>query len=310
MPHTTEVSKANKSKLIVTTGFKSYDYCMNPYVGCQYGCAYCYVQFFVKDKDHQWGEFVRTRDYLIQKLPRELGSIVDNSRLVIGTMTDPFQPIERKNRLTHSALQILTDPQYYYNEKPRFRKVGIFTRSPIVLDSIDLIKQLPNPVIHFTITPYPPEMMRKIEPYSTMTKTRWKIVREIKQSGIRTHVNVAPLLPELSEEFIEPFIDQLTDIGVDEYFVDPMQAYPQAIQHLQKNIGDTKEWPKILEIISDKKEYEVWKQAYHTAWDQTRERYQHRAPNQLPIWSDHQNHVWFNMKTKQQMNPKTYHETN
>jgi len=301
MPHKTEVSVANKSKLITDTGFKGYDYCLNPYVGCQYGCAYCYVQFFVTDKKLQWGEFVRTRDHLLHKLPKEIPNVANGSRLVIGTMTDPFQPVERKYKLTNSALSIITN-----KDLPQFNKVGIFTRSPIILDSLDLIVQLPKPVVHFTITPYPPEMMRKIEPYSTITKTRWKVVKALKDSGIRVHVNVAPLLPTLSEEFIEPFIQQLTDINVDEYFVDPMQAYPQAVEHLKKNIGSCKEWDEIHKIITNKKEYSIWKQAYYQAWDEIRQKYQHNAPDQLPIWSDHQNHVWINMITKVQMNPKDY----
>jgi len=82
------IVEARKTNLIVKSGFSGYDHCLNPYVGCQFGCRYCYVRFFIKDKNHEWGEFVRVRSYIRDRLPTDLVAVAP-TRLVLGTMTDP-----------------------------------------------------------------------------------------------------------------------------------------------------------------------------------------------------------------------------
>src|SRR5271157_4654128 len=93
------VTIARRGHIITTSTFKGYDHCLNPYVGCQFGCSYCYVRFFIKDSKKPWGEFVRTRNHIITNLSKELATIAGR-RLVLGTMTDPYQPQERRSRLT------------------------------------------------------------------------------------------------------------------------------------------------------------------------------------------------------------------
>ncbi len=325
------ITIANKSALITPTGFNNYDVCFNPYVGCEFGCSYCYVRFFVKDKQREWGEFVRVRESVEGKLPEILrkGFIrlpagkttsidqdgnkivkklykspsISEMRLVIGTMTDPYQPQEKKHRITRKALEILLR-----DDLPHFEKVGIFTRSPLVLQDIDLIKHLPKARIHFTITPYPDEMTRVIEPYSPIVASRWKVIEKIKKAGIRTHVNVAPVLPKISEQYIDEFAKKLAELGVDEYFVDPMQAYKESYESFEqacKRLPGIK-WNEIEEIMKNKQKYNEWKSNFQDKWNESRAKYESLAPNQLPIWSDHEHRVWVNMKNGLQMNKKNY----
>lgn len=332
------LSIARKSKIVTKSMFSNYDLCINPYVGCQFGCKYCYVRFTVKDKDHEWGEFVRIREHLKEKLPKELdqgsfkiedGSLpvigangerertaggkpkkqrlyktltVPESRLVIGTMTDPYQQSEGKFKITRSALEILT------NHANQFKKVGIFTRSPLVLRDIDLIKKLPNARVHYTVTPYQPEVLRAIEPLSPKMEKRWKTVKALKDAGLRVHVNVSPIIPILSEGFEQDFIDKLTSWQVDEYFVDPMQPYKEAWDAFKETAEDLEgvDFSEIEEIMMNRQNYLKWKDAYFKKWDAIRKPLQHRAPDQLPIWSDHENKVWVDMKTGQQMSKRVY----
>lgn len=327
-----ERSIASKGKLITKSGFSGYDACMNPYVGCEFGCSYCYVRFFIKDPAKPWGEFVRVRLHMAKQLPRELskGSFkfadgsettqdaetgektrkkrsktipISDTRLVIGTMTDPYQPAESKYRITRTALQILTD-----EKTPQFQKVGIFTRSPLIVQDIELVKKLPRARVHFTITPYPPTILRAIEPYSARTNTRWEVVRKLKEAGIRVHVNVAPVLPGISEPFIQEFIEKLIDLGVDEYFVDPMQPYQESFEAFRNACqGQTGvNWPKIEALMLDKQEYLDWKTDFFLAWDKERAKHQHKLPNQLPIWCDHENKTWVDMRTTTQMDWRKY----
>lgn len=294
-----KVSVARRSKLLVNTGFKNYDICLNTYVGCQFGCSYCYVRFFIKDPQHDWGEFVRLRAHVEDKLPKELPQH-GNARLVIGTMTDPYQPLERKHRITRAALQLI-------NASPLpLAKVGIFTRSPIVLDDLDEIVKLPRKRVHFTITPYTPEILHRLEPIAIRTERRFDTIQKLKEAGVRIHANIAPAIPTISEDFTTEFAEKLAEIGVDEFFVDPMQAYGQSWDAMKDRMHTHESWPGIEEVMTDKARYAAWKGIYRAQWEEAWEKVRESSPHTLAIWSDHEHKVWINMRTGEQMDHKHY----
>jgi len=331
MSRTTLTTIATKSKVITKSGFNGYDACINPYVGCEFGCSYCYVRFFVKDEQKPWGEFVRVRKHIEDRLPKELNKgfidIVDGrdtitnddgnthtrphhkhlpiseTRLVLGTMTDPYQPKEVKYRITRKILQILTQPNM-----PQFKKVGLFTRSPLVLQDLELIKKLPKARIHFTITLFPPKAMRAIEPLSSSIEQRWKVVQKLKEAGLRVHVNISPVMPGMSEDCIEESVRKLCELQIDEYFVDPMQPYKDSFQAFRDACSSLIDidWPEIERIMTNRDLYLDWKFEFFQRWNNARKTVQHHAPNQLPIWCDHENDVWVNMLTGEQMNSRNY----
>lgn len=332
-------SVANRSKIVTKSTFNNYDACINPYVGCEFGCSYCYVRFFVKDPVLPWGEFVRVRAHIEDSLPKELSKgffkfqdgrqskldesgnqclddknvpisvpkhkiiKIQDTRLVLGTMTDPYQPKENKFKLTRKVLEILLRPG-----TTQFQKVGIFTRSPLVLRDLDLIKQLPKARVHFTITPLPHDIMRVIEPFSSLVQRRWDTIRKLKEAGIRVHVNVSPVIPMMSEPLIDEWVQNLVDIGCDEYFVDPMQPYADSFEAFKQACATipSLDWNKIQSIMTNKNAYLDWKFDFFQQWNNKRKQIQHLAPDQLPIWSDHENKIWVDMRTGQQMDRRSY----
>jgi DNA repair photolyase len=106
-----------------------YDYVLNPYNGCQFGCAYCYAVFFVADAERAaiWGNWVEVKQNALAML-RVHPDIAGRS-IYVGSVTDPYQPIERRVRLTRSLLEFMSQV------RPRPRVV-IQTRSPLVVDDI------------------------------------------------------------------------------------------------------------------------------------------------------------------------------
>jgi DNA repair photolyase len=162
--------------------------------------------------------------------------------------------------------------------------------------------------VHFTVTPFPPEVLRAIEPYSPRTERRWKVVQQLKEAGLRVHVNVSPIIPLLSEGFEEEFVNKLIELQVDEYFVDPMQPYKESWEALKASAAGLKgvDFPKIEQIMLDRDEYLDWKFDYLQRWNEHREPLQHKAPDQLPIWSDHEHGVWVNMLNGEQMSKRAY----
>lgn len=336
---TTLVTVAPQTSIITKTGFSNYDVCLNSYVGCEFACEYCYVRFFIKDEKREWGDFVRVRHHLADNLPKELkkGTVktsdgrepaynkdgtpkldengrhatkprhqtraINDLRLVLGTMTDPYQPVEAKYRITRTALQILTD-----QTNPQFKKVGIFTRSPLVLQDIDLIKKLPNPRIHFTVTPFPDEVTRVIEPKTAPAERRWQIIEKLLDAGIRVHVNIAPIMPILSEPLLEKWAERISKLPVAEYFVDPMQPYKESFQAFERacsKIPDL-DWNKIKTIMTDKDKYLDWKTDYRKRWETERNKHAHHNPQTLPIWCDHEYKTWIDMRTNTQMDNRNY----
>jgi len=292
------VTQASRGKIITPSGFKNYDWALNTYVGCQFGCNYCYVRFFVKDAKSEWGDFVRTRDHVVDRLPKELPQTA-GERLVLGTMTDPYQPQERKSRLTRLALEAIRDAP----SGPS--KVGIFTRSPIVLDDAELIAGLPRARVHLSITPFPKDLMTKLERIPVQTAARFRTVAALKKAGIRVHVNVAPAIPHLSDSMTEEYCEEIARSGADEFFVDPMQAYSDSYESLRTAMVGDPLWPKVDATMSDPEAFARWKKGYRQSWRKAWRKA--GAPvGTLAIWCDHVHHVWEELLTGKKLDPRAY----
>ncbi len=329
-----KVTVASRARVIVPTHYRNYDLTANPYVGCAMACSFCFVRHYLKDEEKDWGEFVRVREHVKEKVPKELqigyfsvpdgrhdatfepdndGNLIrkkgkqkykrinnEDARLVIGSMTDPFQPLERKHRITRAMLQIIIAT------KPQLNKVGIFTRSPIILDDLDLVVQLPRKRVHYTLSPFTPEIMHLLEPIAIQTQRRFDTIRALKQAGVRCHVSVAPAIPIISEPLVTAYAEQLADIGVDEMFIDPMQAYGESWEAMKHSLQGHQLWPRIEEIMMDKANYQEWKMMYHQQWRDAWQKVQHKSPHTLVILSDHIHHTWVDMKTGEQMDLHRY----
>jgi len=133
------------SKTILTnTAISSFDYCINPYVGCGHGCRYCYASFMKRFTGHMepWGAFVDVKVNAPQLLRKQLKRKRRGS-VSLSTVTDPYQPLEGNYRLTRGCLEALLDHQF---------SVNILTRSPLCLRDIDLFKQFKDIEVGFSIT--------------------------------------------------------------------------------------------------------------------------------------------------------------
>jgi DNA repair photolyase len=273
-----KVTKARRTRLVTDTGFGAYDVCLNPYVGCQFGCKYCYVRFFVKDSDEPWGGFVRLRSYIADKLPKEIDRLA-GQRLVLGTMTDPYQPQEKKLRLTRKVLEIIKE------KGNPCKDIGLFTRSPMVLDDLDLLKEL-NVRIHLTITPFEKHILKKIEPIPVTTEKRFSVLYKLVKAGVKCHVSISPVLPILSEKLTESFAARIANIKPNGFTIDPMQCYGEAMTAMRQVLWGNEEWERCVEILQDKKAYKKWKQEYRENW---REAWKpHKWMKILAIIMDHQ----------------------
>ena len=209
------------SKTILTnTAISSFDYCINPYVGCGHGCRYCYASFMRRFTGHMepWGAFVDVKVNAPQLLRKQLKRKRRGS-VSLSTVTDPYQPLERKYRLTRRCLEALLDHQF---------SVNILTRSPLCLRDIDLFKQFKDIEVGLSITTHDEAIKKIFEPYSPSIHSRVKALETLRKEKIRTYAFIGPMLP-LDPKPLVAMMEGL----VDEVLIDRMN-YTNRVKSLYR----------------------------------------------------------------------------
>ncbi len=209
-------------------------YGINPYRGCEFGCKYCYArythEFLLPDAPEQIseagagvsetlddgegpelrsaggpelrssrGQEMFERLIFLKKnaawlLEQELRKMDPAEEIAIGTATDPYQPIERRARVTRSLLEVFRQRSGY--------RIGIVTKSQLILRDLDLLVEIARKntlVVHLTITTADPVLARKLEPRAPRPDLRFAAVRQLSDAGICTGVLCSPLLPGITD---------------------------------------------------------------------------------------------------------------
>ncbi|HWQ89097.1 MAG TPA: radical SAM protein [Desulfitobacteriaceae bacterium] len=214
------------------TGIPGYEYCLNPYVGCAHGCIYCYASFMSRFTGHQekWGEFLDVKVNFPDILAKQLSSRRKRAegRVLLGTVTDAYQPVEARYKITRSSLKVLADYQLL--------EVHILTKSALVQRDISILRQLRACEVGFTVTTTDRKIARLFEPYASPPQLRLAAARQLIKAGIPVWVFIAPLLPGLSdtEEALIRLLRALHETGIKEILLDYLNPYP-AVVHRLKN---------------------------------------------------------------------------
>jgi DNA repair photolyase len=164
-----------------------FDYAVNPYVGCQHGCTYCYARFMKRFTGHNepWGEFVDVRVNAPDLLRHEIVKTPPGEIWVSG-VCDAYQPQEREYELTRQCLEILIQ-----HDSP----VTVQTKSPLVLRDIDLIRRSDKVEVGLSVTSADDEIRKLFEPGAPSIRERIEALEELHLAGIRTYAMIAPMLP-------------------------------------------------------------------------------------------------------------------
>jgi DNA repair photolyase len=175
-----------KAKSILSKS-QVYDYALNPYVGCQHGCVYCYAKFMKRFTGHRerWGEFVDVKTNAPELLSREVKK-KRIGRVWISGVCDPYQPLEKKYMLTKRCLAILVENGWPFT---------VQTKSPLVLRDIGIVKRSKDAEVGFTITTADEKIRKLFEPGAPPSMRRVEALAKLHSEGIRTFAMVAPILP-------------------------------------------------------------------------------------------------------------------
>lgn len=211
------VKEINCKSILTKSGIERVDYAINPYGGCGHGCVYCYAIFMKRFTGHKedWGTFVDAKVNADEVLARQMKRAKPGN-IVIGTVTDPYQPLERKYQITRACLEVLTAYDF---------PVSILTKSDLVLRDLDLLRRIHDVEVGFTITTLDEDVRRVFEPRSSPVQARLAALAELAEAGVKTWAFCGPLLPFLSdgEGQMDALFGELAKAGVSYIYVDSMK---------------------------------------------------------------------------------------
>ena len=196
------------------------DYSLNPYYGCQHGCVYCYAPNVLKIDRRNWGGFVNVRRNIPKVLSKELRR-KERGIVGISTVTDPYQPLEKKFKLTRYCLQELLK-----NDFP----ICVQTKSDLVLRDIDLISKFSDAEVGLTVTTLDDRERKLLEPGSSSIKSRLLALKKLGDAGIRTYVFFGPIYPTIEMRDVPKIVRVFADCDVDYVMVDKF--------HFKKGVWD------------------------------------------------------------------------
>jgi len=211
------------------------DYSLNPYRGCQHNCCYCYVPNVLRIKRDDWGNFVNVKTNIPNILSKELKKKKPGV-VALSTVTDPYQPIEKKYKLTRFCLEQLSTHKF---------PVHIQTKSDLVTRDIDIISKFFNVEVMFSIATLNDSERKILEPGSTSIQNRLKAMKKISDEGIKTTVFFGPIYPTIKKEDLLEIINTFIDNGAKEIMVDKFNLKPGIKQILQNKI------PNNIDIIEN-----------------------------------------------------------
>ncbi|WP_219836390.1 radical SAM protein [Paenibacillus sp. R14(2021)] len=191
-----------------------YAYTLNPYVGCAFGCSYCYVRRMpiALFKGKPWGEWVEPKSFDGEQFRNEWHRALRKGDVTVfmSSATDPYQPEEYQARITRRLLEIIAEAP------PQF--LLLQTRSPLVLRDVDLLLKLGEGVrVSMTVETDLESVRKVLTPSAPPLAGRLRAIRELRRAGVPVQAAVSPLLP-CSEAFPAQLAEAVERVVVDDFF--------------------------------------------------------------------------------------------
>jgi DNA repair photolyase len=238
------VQQPCKSALNAVRGMP-FKWSLNPYMGCEHRCTFCYVRAFERradrPSDDRYGRTIRVKTNIAAVLRQELSrrSWAFES-VAIGAATDPYQPAEGTFRLTRSCLQALAD---------HANPAGLITRGPMIVRDIDVLTELARRApfsVTFSIPTLDEEVWRRTEPGTAHPRQRLKAISQLIAAGIKASVGMAPILPGLSDrpEQLEAVVQAAREAGAVGIWANLLYLRPGTKEHFLECLA--RHWPDLL----------------------------------------------------------------
>lgn len=228
-----------------------FEWTINPYRGCEFGCGYCYARYTHEYMGMEDTRLFETRIYAkraaAEALERDLSRPSSRTgAIAIGTATDPYQPAERRMKITRSLLEVFA--------RKEGLRLSITTKGTLVTRDVDLLRRIAERndlSINVTITTLSRRIARLLEPRAPRPGKRLEAVRALSQAGLRTGVFIMPVIPGLTDApaSLDALVGAaaragaatvahqvlfLRDSARREFFPMVRKAYPRLASHLRR----------------------------------------------------------------------------
>lgn len=187
-------------------------YSVNAYRGCEHGCAYCYARPTHEYLGFSAGVEFETKILVKERAPELLRKKLmsrswTGEQITFSGNTDCYQPAERKYELTRKCLEVMAE----------FRNpVGIITKNRLVTRDVDIFKELAQYhaiLVFISVTTLDHELGGTLEPRTSRPEARLAAIRELAQAGIPVGVNVAPIIPGLTDHELPKILKACAEAG-------------------------------------------------------------------------------------------------
>lgn len=223
-------------------GFPGGGWAINPYVGCEHGCVYCYARFMRRFTGHEreeWGNFVDVRTNIAEVLQKQMElDKYKMGRVFISTVTDPYQPLEKKYQLTRKVLKVLLSYQ---------PSVSILTKSDLILRDLKLLKQFKDLDISFTINTLDEKWREIAEPNSSAIAKRLLAIKRLVGQGINCKVMMGPYWPVFTDP--QSLFKKFKQIGISHVFTESLNTIGGNWVGVEKVLK--KYYPNLLPAIKE-----------------------------------------------------------
>lgn len=176
----------------------------NPYVGCTFGCTYCYAVFLPQNRRprEDWGKWIQAKVNAVELAQKEAHKVA-GAALYLSSVTDPYVPVERTLGLTRGILENLV---------PHQPRLLVQTRGPLVVRDIDVLQQFRSLRVNISIPTDSEAVRQKFEPKAPPLERRWETLQMLRDAGLPVGICVTPTLPL---ENVEAFVNRLAAFAPD-----------------------------------------------------------------------------------------------
>ena len=249
--------QADRAKGVITTNDSpdiGFEQSINPYRGCEHGCIYCYARPSHAYMGLSAGLDFETKLFYKHDAAKVLEQELSHPRYVckpimLGSNTDPYQPIERRLQVTRSILTVLAKCRH---------PVSIVTKGVLVSRDVDLLAQLASQnltSVVISLTTLDAEVKRTLEPRAASPQARLKVIRQLVEAGVPTGVLVAPVVPAITDHEMENLLEAAKEAGASSasyvllrlpYEVKDLfrewlaEHYPQRASHVMSLVRDAR----------------------------------------------------------------------
>lgn len=198
------------------TGFirrGGFDWTCNPYLGCTFGCAYCYAMFLPQNRrpKEDWGKWFQAKTNAVE-LARKQGPKVAGQAVYLSSVTDPYLPAEKSLELTRGILEALL---------PHQPRLLVQTRGPLVVRDLDLLRQFEAVRVNLSIPTDSEEVRQVFEPKAPPLEKRWEAAAKVREAGVAVGLCVTPMLPLAEpQRFVERLVSFRAEVLVIQDFHD------------------------------------------------------------------------------------------